>query len=310
MKPKLVLTYKCNRSCEFCFQDNLDSSSDAMSYVDYCTFLSWLKLQKIKAFSILGGEPTVHPDFVKMLNMANAMSFEVDVLTNLLFDNHLIGMFGMCATVCANISSKVTYTSNEWELLCANLYALASLGVQVLPSVTIYKRNQGIDHIIGFAKQYDNINTVRIDLARPSVGRTNRFVSINGIFDYKNEFLEYISLMENVGLKVVFDCPFPKCFFTPAEVNEYSLIDKGLTHNECGNIIINPDLSLGSCPFYSLLGKNITEYESFDEASSCARNQHEREELKYDNYTLENCRSCEHRKNRSCSSYCVAERLE
>ncbi|MCK5602775.1 radical SAM protein, partial [Candidatus Pacearchaeota archaeon] len=159
MKPKLILTYKCNRSCEFCFQKNINSKNSVISYKDYYAFLSWLKGQGIMTFSALGGEPTVHPDFPRMLSLANSMDFKVDVLTNLLFKPRLIEIFDQNITVCANISPKVDYTNNEWDLLNDNLQALASLGIEVIPSITIYKRNQGVGQVVGFAKKYENIKT-------------------------------------------------------------------------------------------------------------------------------------------------------
>lgn len=307
--PKLLLTKKCNRSCDFCFQSDLEGNATDISLEDFQSLLLWLKKQSIDTLTLLGGEPSLHPYFLKILEISFGNGFKLNLLTNLIFDGDLIDFFGCVSSVCANINPKDQYTKTEWDVLERNLRILEDRRVEVIPSITMYDKNISFDEVFWvFLGRFSNINNIRVDLSRPSLRKTNSHVSSCDIFLYKEKLLFVFDQIESFGLDAVLDCPFPKCYFTAREIETYSLYAKGLNHNECGNLIVNTDLSIGTCPFYNFNSKRIVEFEDLFQVAKLIEDSELLKSLKFDKYTLNRCLDCGNRKDMSCSGYCVADK--
>ncbi len=152
MSPKLLLTNKCNRACEFCFQTSMANHDAEISIPDFSSLLLWLKFQNINTLTLLGGEPTIHRDFIHLLKLANDMSFHINMLSNLFFDKDLSSFFRNIQNICANITLFDTYTITEQNRILENLATLEKLKIDVSLSCTIYKTYQSIEHILGIAK--------------------------------------------------------------------------------------------------------------------------------------------------------------
>jgi MoaA/NifB/PqqE/SkfB family radical SAM enzyme len=75
------LTNHCNLSCKHCF----DRRHSAGGYLDIGTLETILKNAKQHGFdylSLTGGEPTLHPEFQKILSMAMSAGYQVGFVTN------------------------------------------------------------------------------------------------------------------------------------------------------------------------------------------------------------------------------------
>lgn len=66
---KFHLTDECNIRCENChwFSQPVHRAHQAVGYADYLTWISKNK-RKIKSITLTGGEPTLYPDFLKLIN--------------------------------------------------------------------------------------------------------------------------------------------------------------------------------------------------------------------------------------------------
>jgi len=70
--PNILLTEICNQRCPFCFAE--DGMSNAklkmMSPNNFHTLVQKLKKDNINTIRLLGGEPTLHPEFEKIIQIA------------------------------------------------------------------------------------------------------------------------------------------------------------------------------------------------------------------------------------------------
>lgn len=80
----------CNNKCKYCFQqDNYHNLGQMLSYDEILDILDWIS-DRTK-LGIMGGEATLHPDIVKILETAVHMEFENTVIfTNLLCSKQLL----------------------------------------------------------------------------------------------------------------------------------------------------------------------------------------------------------------------------
>jgi organic radical activating enzyme len=88
------LTYDCNLKCDYC---GVKIPSGKQPHSDTSTFEQWIDLInrfpcKIKEFYISGGEPTLHPDFSKLVNYLLSKKYYVTVFTNLMTLHPLLGI--------------------------------------------------------------------------------------------------------------------------------------------------------------------------------------------------------------------------
>ena len=92
--PNVLLTQKCVRSCPYCFarKHMTDASpDDVISWEDLIYLADFLQLSGERRFSILGGEPTIHPDFNNMVLYLLEREFHVTVFTSgIMADKKLI----------------------------------------------------------------------------------------------------------------------------------------------------------------------------------------------------------------------------
>ena len=78
----LAITDKCNLKCRYCYGDFLPENTNAFSFPEICTLFNNLKRRGVEIIELTGGEPTVHPDFDKILEKACNTFEKVNILTN------------------------------------------------------------------------------------------------------------------------------------------------------------------------------------------------------------------------------------
>jgi radical SAM protein with 4Fe4S-binding SPASM domain len=116
-------TLQCNRSCDFCFNRSLPDMQD-MSYDSFRAMLDRLKALSVKTIDIMGGEPAMHPELIRIVREAGKQGFRV------------------------NVSSNGTNT--------AVLKELCNMGQDVAVGISINDR-EILDQLGGFIRQYQPI---------------------------------------------------------------------------------------------------------------------------------------------------------
>ncbi len=74
-------TLRCNLSCSFCFNRGVVSRPD-VTVRDFGRIVSLLAKSGVKGLDILGGEPTLHPRFSDLVQIAYAAEMSTTVSTN------------------------------------------------------------------------------------------------------------------------------------------------------------------------------------------------------------------------------------
>jgi radical SAM protein with 4Fe4S-binding SPASM domain len=74
-------TLRCNRSCDFCFMRTVPGCGDAR-LEDSLRLISLMDEIGIRNMDILGGEPTVHPRLLDMMDALSSMGLSASLSTN------------------------------------------------------------------------------------------------------------------------------------------------------------------------------------------------------------------------------------
>jgi radical SAM protein with 4Fe4S-binding SPASM domain len=81
----LEITRKCNLNCPHCYIDGGLSRSNEMSSSDFHRIIDEMADMGVWAVAFTGGEPTLHPDFVELVNHARRRDLLVGIATNGMF---------------------------------------------------------------------------------------------------------------------------------------------------------------------------------------------------------------------------------
>lgn len=74
-------TFRCNESCAFCFNRGVSARS-YIEVADFSRLTDILAGEGIKEIDILGGEPTLHPELITLIDITCAKGLSVSMSTN------------------------------------------------------------------------------------------------------------------------------------------------------------------------------------------------------------------------------------
>src|SRR5437870_4143016 len=82
-KGVIVLTYACNLRCTYCYAGaEVFSKPKTMSFEEALRSVDFLKMIGISTYTLLGGEPTIFPRLVEIVNYSADMGLSPWVVTN------------------------------------------------------------------------------------------------------------------------------------------------------------------------------------------------------------------------------------
>lgn len=80
---EIYMTQRCNRNCVYCFaKDNLKTKLEEIDFNTISKSVYKAKKNGFNYITLLGGEPTVHKDFFKVLALVKKLGFKIHIFTN------------------------------------------------------------------------------------------------------------------------------------------------------------------------------------------------------------------------------------
>jgi len=78
----LTLTPFCNNACSFCYYVNQNDNKSIMSVKDVAKYSKLLKKLNVKTVILIGGEPTCHPEFIKIVDLLYKDGHKISIVSN------------------------------------------------------------------------------------------------------------------------------------------------------------------------------------------------------------------------------------
>ncbi|HTO94352.1 MAG TPA: radical SAM protein [Bacteroidota bacterium] len=187
--PHAVLesNYTCNGRCTLCYNltreivkplGQLESELDAMC-----------RLRRLETVSILGGEPTLHPDLPAIVRLVKSRGVYCQLLTNgiVLFrdgSDRLLDALLQAGIdrIVLHVDSGQGFTAEESDLMCTTLFdKFERRGVFFAISWTLYRDNiGGIPALMRRSSRYRHFDGMLATLARPGSEMTQAAVPAFG----------------------------------------------------------------------------------------------------------------------------------
>ncbi len=269
----ILLTTRCNLRCKYCFaQEKLSTKLKHMSLENVRKVITFLKHSEFPLFRVMGGEPTLHPNFIEILRMALDENFGIDVLSNATWTEKCGEFFNRIPSThlrfLLNIDHPDSYSPKIWTAVRRNMEMLRGRSGITLSFNLFEKRPQG-DYIIDLADEFE-IKHIRLSLSLPVLNAENSFLPIEELPQIVPYIMEFVEKAENRGIAVRFDNAIPLCMFTNEQAGKlllHGVID--LYRNaRCEPIIdIGPDLSVWSCfCLSSLANRRLEDFDTLADA--------------------------------------------
>ncbi len=262
----LILTSDCQRNCAYCFAQGNKDSGTAFTWEDFITATNFIATGP-KIINLLGGEPTLHEDFIKMLEYLILNDFKIQVFTNGMLSgkqlNELINLLNRVVLrekqlyFAVNVNSEALRTEDETELQSRFFSSMDRLAY---PSFTIHEKDINLLFLADIIEKYYLDPTIRLGLSIPVIGGKNKYLPLSL---YDNAAKSIINLAENSpGITITFDCGFPLCMFSLEEAAKLNSNEENDFMFMCGQPVdIYPDLSMTNCfPLSNMYKINISEF--------------------------------------------------
>jgi MoaA/NifB/PqqE/SkfB family radical SAM enzyme len=308
--PNILLTTRCNLSCKYCFaQEKLSSTRMNMPMENVQRVIDFLKRSDFPIFRVMGGEPTLHPQFDEIIEMAIHTGLRVDVLSNATWKESTAALFERIPPkqlmFLLNIDHPDNYTSHQWNVIQRNLSALQGRGGITL-SFNIFETHPHSDYVIDLAQRYD-IKYIRLSLSLPVLGAGNVYLPIEQLHEVAPFVMRFSAEAEARGILVQFDNAVPLCIFDETQLGHLLLHGVYDLHRNtrCDPIIdIGPDLTIWSCfCLSSLKNRKLDEFQTLADAQEYYRKVWS---VYQDTvYPLDQCDQCFYRKKWGCQGGCL-----
>lgn len=310
----VLLTNFCNRSCPYCFAKGKlifekPLSSHYIKSKDFNTIVAFLKRSRQKWMGLLGGEPTLHPEFKKIVTTLIKERFDFILFTNGMMPKDtalfLGGLAAVKHNIILNINTPASYSKKEWSVINRTLQLLGNK--KLILGFTIYRSDFKMDFIVDLIERYQLNQEIRVGIAVPIFGFGNKYLKIADYQKVAARLLDFLEKNRPRGIRLGFDCGFIRCGFTEGQLRKFSRYGSAPVYR-CGELIdVGPDLNLWRCFATSgIWNKKLSDFKNLHSAVDFYRNKFSG--LRRVGATA-GCFHCEHLKLGRCSGGCLGYTL-
>lgn len=303
-----MLTSKCNLRCSYCFANNMINqyNSTDITIENFQTAINFLTSNGKVKIGLIGGEPTLHPNFKEILNIVlqNELIETITLCTNgLILDPYIDLLNNSKIQILFNCNQFPNISSNQEQQLYKNIETYFSNPKNIgTLGINIYDNDTNCIPIFELAQKYHQ-EVIRISLTVPSIDTCNKLSYFEYFNTRKVKLLELIKLSQKYHIKFSFDCDIPPMceLYTNIQL-PYNIMSQA---KGCSPIIdITPELEAVRCFGTSHLCKvKIT---NFSDLNSLYDYFIKTIDQPAANIIIrDRCKQCQKRKNLECFGGCI-----
>lgn len=326
MIPNLIITNKCNLNCSFCFanETRIDQRKEQKSIMTLEQFKIFVDkfCREEKYVSLCGGEPTLHPDFIKMVEFViKERNYYLSLLTNGIWPEEIFSYFKNFYSDLTNLPlfSKISILFNIPEYIYetdkAKIIRLKEI-LNFLPerskslSLTFDKPDFDGRYIIEIARE-SGVSVCRQSFAAPYINDNKSIDFVYNFREYALSLVRFIKEGRKSGIKKInADCGYiPYCAFKKEEISD--IISSGnsiisLCSHE-GPVDISNEFNW-RC--YGLFGLESKRNSINDDKNSLENYWMRTSQLLYNFSIFKNCESCYYWYDNRCRGGCHATKAK
>jgi len=256
---------------------------------------------------IVGGEPTLHPQFKQFVSLLIARKLRLTVFTNGLMPMNTVRFLhslplGQC-NVLLNINQLESYTCQQRQCLKV---CMLGLGDRLSLGHTIFEAGRDLSFLIRLIKRYRLARIIRISLAHPVWGSSNHFLPP---VLYRKASVHIVRLVRSCGqngISLMLDCGFTRCAFRRRDAQILQKFGVHLQTKCPVPVDVAPDLTVWRCFATSnRWNRKLGEFNNLAHLQHYFKEKSRRLRLEEFSGIFPSCRRCPHRASESCHSGCL-----
>lgn len=316
--PNIAITNCCNLKCPYCFADDMiHEEQHFMSIKELKEILFFLtpefQFQPHQSIGIIGGEPTLHPNFKGILNEIKLFCMNMHCGSQLFTNgiklvDYIEDLENPLFSILINYNNPNQYNKQTHEKILNSFETLSQLhwfsfqkakvGCNLFPTENNYSY---------FWKQVEKycLPIVRVSVVSPSASfelwRTKKEEYFNFM---KPIFLDFVKEAEKNHCTILLDCSrIPNCFFSQEEL---SLIQSNCCN--FGNPICEPVIDFtvnkqATACFGNYLPINYDKFSTYAELKRYFNYSNAIKTIS--NFSLKQCETCEEKDLFKCQCGCL-----
>lgn len=141
-KIRLVLTHNCNLNCPWCVDAVIRTnySGNYMTLDNVNKAITFAKEHDIQEFTLTGGEPTLHPNFVEIAKLIKANGFKLKIITNFVLSDVVKSLDG--------VFDRITISYYGQQLPENNEFKKSQLVLSIILDASRFQKLEDLDYYI------------------------------------------------------------------------------------------------------------------------------------------------------------------
>ena len=301
-----MLTDYCNQNCSYCFAKKMmDKGIGNISTENFKKAVNFIIKSGEKKIGLIGGEPTLHPDFLKLIDYVIGK-----VKTTLLFTNGIIrksvskklgDIEDEGFSVLLNLNDKAAYSARQLDLI---EHTLTCLGEKISLGYNIHTTDFDLKFHREMIMKFGLSRELRVGLASPIAGKgVKDFFQPSDDKKVAKALIKNAGILEEKDVLLALDCGFYMCMFTTAQLGMLTEKAAGF-RSLCDPILdIDLDLNVHRCfPTTGVATKKLLDYKN---TQSVRKDFLERFEALKIMGNEGKCLTCKYLKRKQCRGWCL-----
>jgi hypothetical protein len=219
----LAISAVCNQKCHYCFtvdhRSKPGSGRDFLHLNDLEARLGFLERSGIDQVRLIGGEPTLHPQFVTLVERARRAGFKITVFSNGLMPDKAVSCLASLTaaecTVLVNVNDPVVAGEDNH----ARRYTVVKrLGERVLLGFNIYRPDFRLGFLLPIIAETGCRPAIRLGMAQPCLSGANQYIHPRQYVAIGAKIASFVRIAAKSGVTLEFDCGFVRCMFADQDL--------------------------------------------------------------------------------------------
>ena len=257
---------------------------------------------------LLGGEPTLHPEFIRIVEEGMARGFYVHIFSNCMMPKRVVDFLKTVPdnqlSILANISPQ---ESDTLEMKKRVAYTLEQLGKKVTLGITVTAPEFEYAFLFDMIRKYKLRPRIRVGVAQPIVGISNKFLPPEKYRETGKAIVKMAQESFEQDIFIGFDCGLTLCMFSEMEIGILAKKSEGF-NMMCNPIIdIGPELDVWHCfPLCEVLNTKLDMFETRNRVAKF----YDKRLLPYKAFgCMPQCTTCVHLRHGTCTGGCLAHAI-
>ncbi len=223
----LAISNVCNLNCPYCFaaaymSQTIGTARPFITIEAFTQRLDFLERSHISQVRLIGGEPTLHPQFTTLVQLARQRGFTILVFTHglvrarplacltALSPDDCLVLVNMNATRSGSVPDAAETAQRE--------AVIRQLGSRALLGFNIYRPQFNLEPLLALIQKANCHPAIRLGLAQPILDGANVYLHPKQYPAVGRQLAQFARRAAAAGVRLEFDCGFVRCMFSDEEL--------------------------------------------------------------------------------------------